>query len=534
MHVEPAPAPSNINWANLDASKKELFLRRIISWLITLALWAITIAFITWIKNRQAILAQSVKPDKDCTGLSGTTKAEAEADNALGDQATGLLECYCRADSSRQLNENICVNWAFNLYLQKALPFVIVFAIIVTNQIMLYVFKSLASFEKHFYASTELQSRTIKIFIAQFLNTAVILLVVNTRFSQLPIVEFLNGVYNDFIPEWYFNVGTTLLITMFINMFSLPIINFIFLALKKCIQCCDRRCKSDRSITKKKEQSKYEALYTGPEFLIEIRYAQILNLLFVCLLYGSGLPFLYIITFVNLLIIYWLDKCYLLRICKLPKNYDEKLEEGIRNFLWIFLLVHITFAIWVYGNPTIFDTNLGLDSKFEALDKVAETNVPYVLYTWWTRAIRYQNLALGALFLILLVLMIVKGCFDSTLKQIYYICCKGQKQIDQMSKYKFQASYYDLVKVHDLEEDIKLLTKQLAHCDNEDLKAKLESRLRKFQELLSKKHNLVDEVDISSNKHFAGLFSYNIAHNPYYKPYFKVEGLKSLNTMSKA
>jgi len=42
LRVSGAPSPSNINWANMDASSLEKFLRRVISWLITICLWAIS------------------------------------------------------------------------------------------------------------------------------------------------------------------------------------------------------------------------------------------------------------------------------------------------------------------------------------------------------------------------------------------------------------------------------------------------------------------------------------------------------------
>lgn len=128
----------------------------------------------------------------------------------MGASAIGLLECYCRYDTKRQFNEEICREWAWDRYKTIALPFVIVFAIILTNFIMQYIFKALASFEKHRNATTELSSRVLKIFVAQFLNTGVIILIVNIKFSRNPKISFLDGNYDDFIPEWYLNVGTTL------------------------------------------------------------------------------------------------------------------------------------------------------------------------------------------------------------------------------------------------------------------------------------------------------------------------------------
>ena len=37
-------------------------------------------------------------------------------------------------------------------------------------------------------------------------------------------------------------------------------------------------CKNNRKYTKKKNQLEYESLYMGPEFMIEFRYAQIMNI----------------------------------------------------------------------------------------------------------------------------------------------------------------------------------------------------------------------------------------------------------------
>ncbi len=42
LKVRGAPAPTNINWANMDASSTEKILRRILSWLITICLWAVS------------------------------------------------------------------------------------------------------------------------------------------------------------------------------------------------------------------------------------------------------------------------------------------------------------------------------------------------------------------------------------------------------------------------------------------------------------------------------------------------------------
>lgn len=45
-------------------------------------------------------------------------------------------------------------------------------------------------------------------------------------------------------------------------------------------------------------------LFEGPETEIHVKYAEILNVVFVTLMYGPGLPILYVIAVVHLFIYY--------------------------------------------------------------------------------------------------------------------------------------------------------------------------------------------------------------------------------------
>ena len=49
-----------------------------------------------------------------------------------------------------------------------------------------------------------------------------------------------------------------------------------------------------------------------------------LNVICVCLLFGSGLPLLYFTTFCFLFISYWVDKIMFLIVSRKPENIDKK------------------------------------------------------------------------------------------------------------------------------------------------------------------------------------------------------------------
>jgi hypothetical protein len=48
----------------------------------------------------------------------------------------------------------------------------------------------------------------------------------------------------------------------------------------------------------------------GSDFLIDIRYAQILTITIITMTFSSGMPILYLAALVNMLILYWFDKIW--------------------------------------------------------------------------------------------------------------------------------------------------------------------------------------------------------------------------------
>jgi hypothetical protein len=76
----------------------------------------------------------------------------------------------------------------------------------------------------------------------KFINISVIILLVNFNFAVgtnydqndlfLGFIPIFNGSYPEFVSDWYKNVGTTLCITMILNIFSPFISKFSFLSIK--------------------------------------------------------------------------------------------------------------------------------------------------------------------------------------------------------------------------------------------------------------------------------------------------------------
>lgn len=76
---------------------------------------------------------------------------------------------------------------------------------------------------------------------------------VNAKISSIQLPAFFPifaGRFEDFTVEWYKNVGATISLTMFINVFTPHIGGIVALIKNYLMQCKDRGCSKDVRRTK--------------------------------------------------------------------------------------------------------------------------------------------------------------------------------------------------------------------------------------------------------------------------------------------
>ena len=183
-------------------------------------------------------------------------------------------------------------------------------------------------------------------------------MLVNANLNLFPDgFPILAGEYEDFTIEWYRVVGSTIILTLFLNVFTPHITNFMFNFIRMCKRCCDRGCHCDKSHTKQILQEDYEGIYIGPDFLLEFRYSSLLTNIFVSLMFGSGIPILYGAALLSFLFTYWFDKLFYLRVYKTPPRYDKSLISTVRSWINIAFIFHFVFGFWMYSNSSILESN---------------------------------------------------------------------------------------------------------------------------------------------------------------------------------
>ena len=136
-------------------------------------------------------------------------------------------------DSSLQ---GVCGNYMRYYLLRTIVTIVVSFLVTMINFMLKIVFRKLAKFERYKSLTHETNSIFKKLFIAVFINMAILLLLINANFQEFEFVKnisnwlpiggdlFFNGKYNDLKRAWYPRVGLAFLVlvisTVFSNMFS--------------------------------------------------------------------------------------------------------------------------------------------------------------------------------------------------------------------------------------------------------------------------------------------------------------------------
>lgn len=195
-------------------------------------------------------------------------------------------------------------------------------------------------------------------FYAQFLNTGIILLLVNANLTEHQpkfITKYLDKDYHDYMPDWYADVGHKIVNTMFIN----SILPYVGLVTGYLIPIVKRRldnsCSGNRYKTKKTSMAQYKDLYSGAEYVIHFKYSGVLNIVFITCMYGMGMPILFALAAFNFFNQWVCERIIVAYQMRLPPALDDKLTNNCLSMLKFAPLLLIFNGYWMISSPQIFE-----------------------------------------------------------------------------------------------------------------------------------------------------------------------------------
>lgn len=238
---------------------------------------------------------------------------------------------------------------------------IVKFAIIAINYVLrLFIIKLIIYIGKDTESE---QTRLISngVFIVQFFNTALLLLLVNANFNEqgFPFTMFSSEKgMPDFNDKWFNDIGSTLVGAMMFNIYWPVIEFFVFFGMRSTFRLMDKRFKPKANTTKKTTIQQYVELYSGPVFFIHYKYSSILNITFVTMMYGLGLPILFPIAALSLFVLFIIEKLMLHYSYREPPMYDESLNKNALAILTWAPVLFLSFGYWMMSSRQLLSNQL--------------------------------------------------------------------------------------------------------------------------------------------------------------------------------
>ena len=179
-----------------------------------------------------------VAPDTSCSTDIAVDVAKARWESfASGSDdriLNPIINCFCQQQALSQgagfafppydtEEKQICEAWIINNAAVVGKVVGAALAVLVINQILLLIYEYLVAFERHCTVTEVTLSQFWKLFLAQMVNTALLVLLVNASLELPPVLQFLqifqvgSGQFDELSVTWYVSVGTGICITIFMQ-----------------------------------------------------------------------------------------------------------------------------------------------------------------------------------------------------------------------------------------------------------------------------------------------------------------------------
>ncbi|KAF4674978.1 hypothetical protein FOL47_008427 [Perkinsus chesapeaki] len=257
--------------------------------------------------------------------------------------------------------QKLCEPYLLQKLFEFFMAIVAVLSVSILNWLLKAIIYFLVDMEKHTSVTTKEMSLMKKLFLAQWINTGLIILFVNAQLhgmtTDIPVVgttlRIGDGEYDDFTSTWYKAVGIGLSITIAVQIASAALPPIVAGFLKLVMMPFTGK--------KKKTQDAMNQVYKLPDFNLALRLAQTMNVLFCTIMYSSSMPLLLIIGAVYCFVAYWADKICLLRFSARPPAFTQETVMGAIKLFPLAALMHCLLAFWMLSNQTVFPSDFFSD-----------------------------------------------------------------------------------------------------------------------------------------------------------------------------
>ncbi|CAM9089694.1 unnamed protein product [Chrysoparadoxa australica] len=297
-----------------------------------------------------------------CVSLACVWGEEAKGEACEEYSAEDVIGCFCLQALSAVLEDKgihkgtravlkdddlneLCYDTVVRYSVAYAMQMVMAVTIVLINVMLSTVLRKLSALEHHPSATGEAKSAAQAIFMAQFLNTAVIVTAVNA--GALGNTPSPGG--EPFTRSWYITVGSPISLMMLFNIVSPHVVPLLKVLV---LQPLLIRFRAQKAVT----QDELNRMHAGPHFKIEARMASLLNTVFVTWTYAGALPILVMFGLISFMCSILVDKLLLLRFYSRPPQYGASIFFLVKYLPWAAVMRLLVSSV-AFSNPEILTSS---------------------------------------------------------------------------------------------------------------------------------------------------------------------------------
>ena len=199
----------------------------------------------------------------------------------------------------------------------------------------------------------------LSVFYITFINYGVLYLFASwdNRHTNFKMFDNLfEGLYPDFNALWFNDVGVLVVKIMISNMYWPPLEFIMFWGLRLLYRMIDQRSiwPNDENKTHCKTLQAFEDIYSGEFFSLHYKYSYILVVVYVTFLFGAGLPILFPIAFLSLLLLYIVERLMMAYSYRAPPMFGTEANHRTLTLCLTAPVMYAAMGAWLFTNQQVF------------------------------------------------------------------------------------------------------------------------------------------------------------------------------------
>jgi len=172
--------------------------------------------------------------------------------------------------------------------------------------------------------STQMAVLQSLIFLLTFVNQGLAILLINTHFGWKGSLESVDGDFSDFSDGWFREVAYMVVSPMIISIFTPLVSNFINFIWFEWFGLLDRSFTNRKLyMTKQDSALSYCDVHYGAEIPLFTKYPFLMNVVFIAMMYGFGIPIIQVFTLCAVCVSYIIEKIAIFWHVKKPPLFDD-------------------------------------------------------------------------------------------------------------------------------------------------------------------------------------------------------------------